>query len=96
VGCKKEQDELAHRYQRKWTSPFRIRCGFRGCNSKLERSANIQWFVSLLDGDKLGGDRLVQRLRRALEEEEESNEEEPKDLDEEGPEKMVSPLAWLR
>jgi len=84
VPCKREPEDPRHRYHGARPSPYRIRCGFQGCNSSMQRSAVIQWIVSLVDDEELDGDRLVNDLRRGLELEME--DEEPENLDEEAEE----------
>lgn len=71
IPCKKEPRNDQHRYQSNSPSPFRLRCGFRGCNSKLQRSAIIQWIVVLVEDRFLDGEQLMDQLDEAEAEEEE-------------------------
>lgn len=50
LPCKKVRNDHSHRYQTNCQEPYRIRCGKKGCNSRL-REQEILRFVAVLVAD---------------------------------------------
>jgi hypothetical protein len=67
VPCKAEPDLATHRYHTHQLSPFVVRCCFRGCNSKLQRVALLQWLVTAVERGVFDGEDLMDDMEDALE-----------------------------
>jgi hypothetical protein len=74
IPCKTEPDNPQHRYQSNNPSPFRVRCGARGCNNKLQRSSLIMWIITLVEEEFLDGDALMEEMENETSEEEDEDD----------------------
>jgi hypothetical protein len=66
IPCKKKPTNARHRYQINNPAPFIIRCGYTGCNSKLQRSAVIQHIAGLVESAAMDKDTLMNGLEEGL------------------------------
>jgi hypothetical protein len=79
IPCQQQPEDPGHRYQVNSSSPFRVRCGARGCNHKLRRVGLIHWLVTSVVDGFIDEDDLLNAVEEELERNVEESESESED-----------------